>query len=59
MRSELASFLEMSKRNAEFDARYPEAALPSLKNRFTPADFGPPTTSNSRVDVPISIGRRR
>jgi hypothetical protein len=59
MRSELASFLEMSKRNAEFDSLYPEEALPKLNHRFDPAAFGPPTTSNSRVDVPITIGRRR
>jgi hypothetical protein len=59
MRSELASFLEQSKQNAEFAAQSSAEALPGLNRRFDPAVFGTPTVSNSRVDVPITIGRRR
>jgi hypothetical protein len=58
-RNELASFLDLSKLDAEFDAEYPEMALPLIKSHLDESFFEARTGSNRPVDVPITIGRAR
>ncbi len=56
MGSFLAKHKATEKMDAEFDARYPEMALPRPTR---PANYPNLTPTGSRVDVPITIGRPR
>jgi hypothetical protein len=58
-RNVLASFCEMKKEDEEFNAAYPDLALPNLKNPFESVMEAHLTRFGGGVDVPFTIGRGR